>query len=94
MAPGVGIRSSKIGGGYDVFTGTSFAAPFVTGASSLLQEWGIVNGNDPFLFGQRLKSFLRKGATRLNNEEYPNQRWGYGFLCIKNTLDLLEKYKE
>jgi len=92
VAPGVGITTSKTGGGYDTFTGTSFATPFVAGVSALLLEWGIINENDPFLYGQRLKSFLRKGAIRVNNEEYPNQRWGYGFLCIKDTLDLLEKY--
>ena len=52
-------------------------------------QWGIVEGNDPFLFGQRLKSFLRKGAIREAGITYPNQRWGYGFLCIRDTLFLL-----
>jgi hypothetical protein len=55
-------------------------------------EWGIVNKNDLFLYGERLKGFLRKGATREENIMYPNPRWGYGFLCIKNTLDILEEF--
>jgi len=92
VAPGVGIITTKTGGGYDSFSGTSFAAPFVTGACSLIMEWGIVNNNDPFLYGQRLKSFLRKGARRETNVMYPNASWGYGFLCIKDTLDLLVKF--
>jgi len=52
-------------------------------------QWGIVNRNDPFLYGQRMKSFLRKGARREPNIIYPNPEWGYGFLCIRDTLDLL-----
>lgn len=39
-APGVGIVTAKNGGGYGPVTGTSFAAPFVTGAAALLMEWG------------------------------------------------------
>ena len=41
-APGVEITTAMSGGGYDAVTGTSFAAPFVTGTASLLMERGIV----------------------------------------------------
>ncbi|MCL2859905.1 MAG: S8 family serine peptidase [Oscillospiraceae bacterium] len=88
-APGVNIITTTVGGGYDSYTGTSFATPFVTGAVSLLMEFGIVNNNDPFLYGQRIKSFLRKGARREPNIMYPNPRWGYGFLCIMNVITRL-----
>lgn len=39
-APGVGVLAPDIYGGYLPFTGTSFAAPIVTGSAALLMEWG------------------------------------------------------
>lgn len=86
-APGVDITSAKAGGGYGSFTGTSFATPFVSGAAALLMEWGIVRGNDPFLYGEKVKAQLIRGATRLPAEQkYPNPRLGYGVLCLKNSF--------
>lgn len=92
-APAVGIISTKAGGGYDSFTGTSMAAPFVTGSAALMMQWGIVNNNDPFLYGERIKAFLRLGAARTRNVKYPNQLFGYGRLCLSNTMNYLEDYK-
>ena len=92
-APAVGILSTKVGGGYDTFTGTSMAAPFVTGSAALMMQWGIVNKNDPFLYGERVKAFLRLGATRNKNVIYPNSSFGYGTLCLNRTMEYLRKYK-
>ncbi|MBR5267242.1 MAG: S8 family serine peptidase [Lachnospiraceae bacterium] len=87
VAPGVGIVAPKRGGGYEPVTGTSFAAPFVTGASALMMEWGIVQGNDPYLYGDKVKAYLRKGAKPILGEiEYPNPRVGYGALCVKDSI--------
>ena len=72
-APGVSISAPVPGGGYATVTGTSFAAPFVSGSAALLMEWGIVKGNDPFLYGEKVKAYLRKGAQSVGGyEEYPN----------------------
>ena len=86
-APGVEIMAPDRDGGYSPVTGTSFAAPLVTGAAALLMEWGIVRGNDPYLYGEKVKAYLRKGAKRLPSElVYPNPRLGYGALCVAESL--------
>jgi len=92
VAPAVSVLSTRAGGGYDTFTGTSMAAPFVTGAAALMMEWGIVRGNDPFLYGQRVKAFLQKGAVKRSGITHPNPMWGYGALCLKNSMDYLVMY--
>ncbi len=93
VAPGVDITTARAGGGYDSFTGTSFAAPFVTGSAALMMEWGIIQGNDPFLYGQRVKAFLQSGATRDFLINYPSPLWGYGTLCLNRTMNELVEYQ-
>ena len=86
-APGVEIQAPKAGGGYGRFTGTSFAAPFVAGSAALLMEWGIVKGNDPFLYGEKVKAYLRSGARPLPGiTTYPDPRVGYGILCLRESF--------
>ena len=80
-APGRNVEAPKSGGGYGVFTGTSFAAPFVTGSAALMMEWGIVKGNDPYLYGEKVKAYLRRGARKLPGfAEWPNPQVGFGAL--------------
>ena len=79
VAPGVGIRTAAPGNQYVTVDGTSFAAPFVTGSSALLMQYGIVDGNDPFLYGEKVKAYLRYGAQPLPGiTEYPNPLIGWG----------------
>lgn len=98
-APGVDITAPGAGGllgegafgtaegGYETVTGTSFATPIVTGAAALLMEWGIVRGNDPYLYGEKVKAYIRKGARPLRGEpDLPNARVGYGALCVADSL--------
>ncbi len=77
VAPGVEIVISNGQGGTQTVTGTSFAVPFVTGSAALMMEWGIVKGNDLFLYGEKVRAYLRKGARPLRGESvYPNARVG------------------
>lgn len=90
VAPGVDIQTTAAGGGYTVATGTSFATPFVTGSAALLMEWGIVRGNSPYLYGEKLKAYLLAGASPLIGfDRYPNAVTGYGRLCLSNSLNRL-----
>lgn len=86
-APGVRITSCAPGGGYSVRSGTSMAAPFVTGGAALLMEWAIRLQNDPYLFGEKVKAYLQRGARQLPGfDSYPNAQVGYGALCVGDSL--------
>lgn len=86
-APGVNILSTAPGGGYTQNTGTSMATPFVTGSAALLMEYGIIQGRDPYLYGQKVKAYLQKGARHLPVvQNYPSPQIGWGVLCLKDSF--------
>lgn len=92
IAPSVSVISTNLNGSYSNFTGTSFASPFVSGACALMMQWGIINKNDLSMYGQRLKAFLKLGARKEERIIYPNDREGYGVLCVKSSLDYAKRY--
>lgn len=89
VAPGVEIAAAAPGGGYQSRSGTSFAVPFVTGAAALLMQYGIVDGHDRYLYGEKVRAYLRRGARPLPAFlDYPNTAVGYGKLCAEESLNL------
>lgn len=84
-ASGVNVLVPSVSGMARV-SGTSYATPFVTGSAALLMEWGIVRGNDAFLYGEKLKAYLIKGAEPLAGAAVPDTQTGWGRLCLKNSL--------
>ncbi len=87
VAPGVDIVSCSPGGGYTMRTGTSMACPFVTGSAALLMQYGIVNGRDPYLYGQKVKAYLIRGAKPLAGQtQVPDASAGWGALCLRDSV--------
>ena len=86
-APGVNVMTVAAGGGYTSVTGTSFATPFVTGSAALMMEWGVVDGNDPYLYGEKVKAYLQRGARELPGfARWPNEQMGWGTLCVRDSI--------
>ena len=81
-APGTGILSIN-----GTKSGTSMATPFVTGSCAALMQWGIIEGNDAFLYGEKMKAALINGARILPGEDsFPNPFYGWGALCLLDSI--------
>lgn len=65
-----------------VVNGTSVSAAILAGACAMLFQWGIVEGNDPKLYSQSIKTYIARGAVQRSGDVYPNPQWGYGILNI------------
>ena len=88
-APGVDINVAVPGGGYADKSGTSFAAPFASAGAAMLMQWGITEGNDVFMFGDKVKNSMIRGALRLPGSGIlPNEQLGFGALCVENSINL------
>lgn len=90
VAPGVSVQGIYPTG-YGTMTGTSVAAAITAGAAAILLEWGIVNGNRPYMNGELIKALMISGATRSDNLEYPNTKWGFGKLDLFQTFTTLKE---
>ena len=83
-APGVNILSADYKGGYVLKTGTSMAAPHVSGAVALILE---ANRN---LTVDKVEEILKTTATPLTDDHYissPNMGYGYGKLNVFKAVE-------
>ena len=90
-APGVNIRSSVPGGGYeDGWSGTSMAAPHVAGAVALLLSAAPGYAGQVTAIEQALTSSVEpKTSTQCGAAGPPNNVWGWGILDIQAAVELL-----
>ncbi len=90
-APGVDVKTASAGiaGGFGEASGTSLAAAQTAGIAALMFEWAIIRGNEPYFSGNSVKNYLRRGAVREEDMQYPNQEWGYGKVDLYHTFELL-----
>lgn len=88
-APAVNIMTTSPDGGYKRVSGTGAAAAITAGVCALMMQWGIVEGNDLHMYGQRLKTYLQAGAIMPSaNRQVPDSAWGYGLLCLEKPVQL------
>ncbi|PRR81446.1 S8 family peptidase [Clostridium vincentii] len=81
-AGGVNALTVAPGNRESIVNGTSVSAAIGAGACAMLFEWGIVNGNNPYMYSQTLKTYLARGTIKRSGDTYPNPQWGYGILNI------------
>ncbi len=89
VAPGVDVYGAFPGGRFGTKSGTSIAAAHGAGASALLLEWGIIQGNYPAMRTRDIKSLLIRGADRSANVSYPNKATGYGGLNLFHVFETI-----
>lgn len=70
-----------------IINGTSVSGAILAGACAILFQWGIVQGNDPNIYSQTLKTYIQRGAIQRGGDVYPNPQWGFGILNIVKIFE-------
>lgn len=82
--PGHSTFSTEKDNSYQIFSGTSSAAPHVVGAAALLLQY------DPSLTHEKIRMILLNSARKDNfTGDVPNSSWGYGKLNIEGAIKQL-----
>ncbi len=87
IAPGVDVYSSYLNDGYAFSTGTSHAAPFVTGAIALLKSYARAQGRD--LSDSQAKHVLKHTSDKVDRN-FKDRKAGYGRLNVADALRYLD----
>jgi len=82
--PGHSTFSTEKNNAYQIFSGTSAAAPHVVGAAALLLQY------EPTLTHEQIRSILLNTAVQDKfTGPVPNSEWGYGKLDIEAAIKML-----
>ncbi len=96
VAPGVGVRSSTLNGGYGTASGTSMAGPHVAGAAALIMS------AEPRMIGRvdDVRRLFQRTAVPIENgrscgdtgaQDIPNNVFGHGRIDVMAALDALPR---
>lgn len=85
-APGVEV-STALG----PRTGSSMAAALSAGCVAQFLEWAVIEENAPYMGNRAIKSYFIRGATREENLDFPDERWGYGKLNVTGLFETLAR---
>jgi hypothetical protein len=83
-APGEGIYTTQLGGGYDFSDGTSFSAPYAAGVAALLMS------EDMELTAIECEQILYASAVDLGDAGF-DDHFGHGFVNALNALEMLNQ---
>jgi len=86
-AGGVNALTVSLNDGTTIVNGTSVSAAVVAGVCGMLFQWGIIDGNDPYIHSQTIKAYLARGTTKRAGDVYPNALWGYGILDVLKLFE-------
>lgn len=89
-AGGINAKTTGINNDTVVVSGTSVSAAVVAGASALMFQWALVDGHDPDMYSQKLRTYLSRGTAKRLNDVYPNAEWGYGVLDMLGVFKYLQ----
>ena len=81
MAPGVTINSTKLGGGYVEFNGTSMASPHVAGSAALVIAAGITDTNGNGRINDEVRQVMNNTAEDLGDTGR-DSKYGYGLVSV------------
>lgn len=82
--PGHSTFSTEKNNTYQIFSGTSSAAPHVVGTAALLLQY------DPSLTHEKVRMILLNSARKDNfTGDVPNPEWGYGKLNMEGAIQYL-----
>ncbi|EHJ00115.1 peptidase S8 and S53 subtilisin kexin sedolisin [Clostridium sp. DL-VIII] len=86
-AGGVNALTVAPGNKTAVVNGTSVSAAVASGVCAMLFQWGIINGNNPYMYAETLKAYLAKGGVARSGDLIPNPYWGYGMLNVPKIFE-------